>query len=181
MFYYSFWRNSWEMQLQWLHSFLHCLDWSGLSHTDALGMGRGWMALWYVCFLSYKWWYQYCSSESSMTLEDLALFTSLEVFVLLSQQLFSDLGLADLVAMKRLRFQTTTNHSHSELALAQTQLVLCWLIKKNNNNMFLFLFWTKMPDPGIAGHSIPFISLGAFILIFGFFAFNGGSQVIISY
>ena len=26
-------------------------------------------------------------------------------------------------------------------------------------------------------HSIPLVSLGAFILIFGFFAFNGGSQV----
>ena len=25
-------------------------------------------------------------------------------------------------------------------------------------------------------HSIPLVSLGAFILIFGFFAFNGGSQ-----
>ena len=34
-----------------------------------------------------------------------------------------------------------------------------------------------MPLPG---HSVPFISLGAFILIFGFFAFNGGSQGRIS-
>ena len=30
------------------------------------------------------------------------------------------------------------------------------------------------------GHSVPFISLGAFILIFGFFAFNGGSRAKIS-
>ena len=29
----------------------------------------------------------------------------------------------------------------------------------------------------ISGHSIPLISLGGFILIFGFFAFNAGSQV----
>ena len=29
----------------------------------------------------------------------------------------------------------------------------------------------------IAGHSIPLISLGGFILIFGFMAFNAGSQV----
>ena len=29
----------------------------------------------------------------------------------------------------------------------------------------------------ISGHSIPLISLGAFILIFGFMAFNAGSQV----
>ena len=32
----------------------------------------------------------------------------------------------------------------------------------------------------ISGHSIPLISLGAFILIFGFFAFNGGSQASLS-
>jgi len=35
-------------------------------------------------------------------------------------------------------------------------------------------------NPAISGHSIPLISLGAFILIFGFFAFNGGSQASIS-
>ena len=29
-------------------------------------------------------------------------------------------------------------------------------------------------------HSIPLVSLGAFILIFGFFAFNGGSQASIT-
>ena len=29
-------------------------------------------------------------------------------------------------------------------------------------------------------HSIPLVSLGAFILIFGFFAFNGGSRAKIS-
>ena len=29
----------------------------------------------------------------------------------------------------------------------------------------------------ISGHSIPLTSLGGFILIFGFFAFNAGSQV----
>ena len=29
----------------------------------------------------------------------------------------------------------------------------------------------------ISGHSIPLVSLGGFILIFGFFAFNAGSQV----
>ena len=33
-------------------------------------------------------------------------------------------------------------------------------------------------DPAISGHSIPLTALGAFILIFGFMAFNGGSQVI---
>ena len=32
----------------------------------------------------------------------------------------------------------------------------------------------------ISGHSIPLISLGGFILIFGFFAFNAGSQVSFS-
>ena len=32
----------------------------------------------------------------------------------------------------------------------------------------------------ISGHSIPLISLGGFILIFGFFAFNAGSQVKIA-
>ena len=31
----------------------------------------------------------------------------------------------------------------------------------------------------IAGHSIPLISLGGFILTFGFMAFNAGSQVIV--
>jgi Amt family ammonium transporter len=35
-------------------------------------------------------------------------------------------------------------------------------------------------SPGIVGHSIPLVSLGAFILVFGFFAFNGGSQASIS-
>ena len=35
----------------------------------------------------------------------------------------------------------------------------------------------NLPMPG---HSVPFISLGAFILIFGFFAFNGGSQARIT-
>ena len=35
-------------------------------------------------------------------------------------------------------------------------------------------------SPGIVGHSIPLVSLGAFILVFGFFAFNGGSQAAIS-
>ena len=35
-------------------------------------------------------------------------------------------------------------------------------------------------SPGIVGHSIPLVSLGAFILVFGFFAFNGGSQAKIS-
>ena len=35
----------------------------------------------------------------------------------------------------------------------------------------------NLPMPG---HSVPFISLGAFILIFGFFAFNGGSQAQIT-
>ena len=29
----------------------------------------------------------------------------------------------------------------------------------------------------LKGHSVPLAALGAFILIFGFFAFNGGSQV----
>ena len=29
----------------------------------------------------------------------------------------------------------------------------------------------------IAGHSIPLVALGGFILIFGFMAFNAGSQV----
>ena len=42
--------------------------------------------------------------------------------------------------------------------------------------MFQFKFKGE-DDPAISGHSIPLISLGAFILIFGFFAFNGGSQV----
>ena len=32
----------------------------------------------------------------------------------------------------------------------------------------------------ISGHSIPLIALGGFILIFGFMAFNGGSQGSIS-
>ena len=32
----------------------------------------------------------------------------------------------------------------------------------------------------ISGHSIPLISLGGFILIFGFFAFNAGSRVKIA-
>ena len=31
----------------------------------------------------------------------------------------------------------------------------------------------------IPGHSVPLASLGGFILLFGFLAFNGGSQVII--
>ena len=35
----------------------------------------------------------------------------------------------------------------------------------------------NLPMPG---HSVPFISLGAFILIFGFFAFNGGSRAQIT-
>ena len=35
----------------------------------------------------------------------------------------------------------------------------------------------NLPMPG---HSVPFISLGAFILIFGFFAFNGGSRASIT-
>ena len=35
-------------------------------------------------------------------------------------------------------------------------------------------------SPGIVGHSVPLVSLGAFILLFGFFAFNGGSQASIS-
>lgn len=35
----------------------------------------------------------------------------------------------------------------------------------------------NLPMPG---HSVPFISLGAFILIFGFFAFNGGSRARIT-
>ena len=29
-------------------------------------------------------------------------------------------------------------------------------------------------------HSVPLVALGAFILIFGFFAFNGGSQASIT-
>ena len=29
----------------------------------------------------------------------------------------------------------------------------------------------------ISGHSVPFAALGGFILLFGFLAFNGGSQV----
>lgn len=32
----------------------------------------------------------------------------------------------------------------------------------------------------IKGHSVLLAALGAFILIFGFFAFNGGSQVLLS-
>ena len=32
----------------------------------------------------------------------------------------------------------------------------------------------------ISGHSIPLISLGGFILTFGFMAFNAGSQVLIT-
>ena len=41
-------------------------------------------------------------------------------------------------------------------------------------------FFAKLQgeDPSISGHSIPLLSLGAFILIFAFFAFNGGSQVL---
>ena len=33
----------------------------------------------------------------------------------------------------------------------------------------------------LKGHSVPLAALGAFVLIFGFFAFNGGSQVKDSY
>ena len=33
--------------------------------------------------------------------------------------------------------------------------------------------------PQIPGHSIPLAGLGGFILLFGFLAFNGGSQVIL--
>ena len=32
----------------------------------------------------------------------------------------------------------------------------------------------------MSGHSVPLAALGGFILIFGFFAFNGGSQGSIS-
>ena len=32
----------------------------------------------------------------------------------------------------------------------------------------------------ITGHSLPLVSLGGFILIMGFMAFNGGSQASIS-
>ena len=35
----------------------------------------------------------------------------------------------------------------------------------------------QVKDEAFIAHSIPLVSLGAFILIFGFFAFNGGSQV----
>ena len=40
--------------------------------------------------------------------------------------------------------------------------------------------YTPLQNNSLPGHSVPFISLGAFILIFGFFAFNGGSQAKIS-
>ena len=40
--------------------------------------------------------------------------------------------------------------------------------------------YTALQNNSLPGHSVPFISLGAFILIFGFFAFNGGSQAKIS-
>ena len=38
--------------------------------------------------------------------------------------------------------------------------------------------FTKSGEPiDMAGHSVPFAALGGFILLFGFLAFNGGSQV----
>ena len=42
------------------------------------------------------------------------------------------------------------------------------------------IFKSLSQSKPLPGHSVPFISLGAFILIFGFFAFNGGSQGRIS-
>lgn len=38
----------------------------------------------------------------------------------------------------------------------------------------------QVKDEAFIAHSIPLVSLGAFILIFGFFAFNGGSQASIT-
>ena len=46
--------------------------------------------------------------------------------------------------------------------------------------MILDSIYTPLQNNSLPGHSVPFISLGAFILIFGFFAFNGGSQAKIS-
>ena len=46
-------------------------------------------------------------------------------------------------------------------------------------NFLIFLILTKGKAEMLA-HSIPLVSLGAFILIFGFFAFNGGSQASIT-
>ncbi|XP_046841793.1 putative ammonium transporter 1 [Xenia sp. Carnegie-2017] len=39
----------------------------------------------------------------------------------------------------------------------------------------------KTNDQSIRGHTVPMVSLGGFILFFGFLAFNGGSQLTISY
>ena len=37
--------------------------------------------------------------------------------------------------------------------------------------------FTEDGSKKISGHSVPFAALGGFILLFGFLAFNGGSQV----
>ncbi len=51
-------------------------------------------------------------------------------------------------------------------------LVACWHMGPR-----LGRFDSQGKPLDIAGHSVPMAALGGFILLFGFLAFNGGSQV----
>jgi len=58
---------------------------------------------------------------------------------------------------------------------ATCAIVACYFIRPRRGR------FTKSGDPiDMPGHSVPLAGLGGFILIFGFLAFNGGSQLTIS-
>ena len=52
--------------------------------------------------------------------------------------------------------------------------------KVDSKVMIIDLVIFSQGQTEMVAHSIPLVSLGAFILIFGFFAFNGGSQASIT-
>ena len=52
--------------------------------------------------------------------------------------------------------------------------------KVDSKVMIIDLVIFSQGQAEMVAHSIPLVSLGAFILIFGFFAFNGGSQASIT-
>ena len=60
----------------------------------------------------------------------------------------------------------------TEIGPARSHLVKCHLTK-----CLTFPRFVNGKPVNIPGHSVPLAGLGGFILVFGFLAFNGGSQV----
>ena len=154
--YNCIWGHCWALQLQWVHHLLYYFDWCCLSYSNTLGLVRRRLAVRHVRFhtlLGGEW----CTMSCFREFHD---FAGSGV-VHLSGGIVALVG-AIMLGPRIGRFRQGTKVSYD---------VFCW-------SGFQLKFKGE-DDPAISGHSIPLISLGAFILIFGFFAFNGGSQVCI--